>query len=131
MRWDRTSAAQCSTAASGRGELLDELRLGDQHALDLGRVDRLVGGVDARLLGVLDAPEDDRGPGRDLLQRRDEGDGCSAADRLDVVCFTTLVNEPTTALALLVVIALAVIVDLVWKGVRSRRKVGEAGGYQG
>ena len=40
---------------------------------------------------------------------------------LIVFCITTLVNEPTTALALLVVIALAVIVDLVWKGVRSRR----------
>lgn len=35
-----------------------------------------------------------------------------------VFCTTTLVNEPATALALLVILALAVLVDLLWK--RSR-----------
>ena len=35
-----------------------------------------------------------------------------------VFCTTTLVNEPATAVALLVILALAVLVDLLWK--RSR-----------
>ena len=35
-----------------------------------------------------------------------------------VFCTTTLVNEPATATALLVILALAVVVDLLWK--RSR-----------
>ena len=39
---------------------------------------------------------------------------------LIVFCTTTLVNEPATALALLVVVALSVIVDLLWKRSRDR-----------
>ena len=36
-----------------------------------------------------------------------------------VFCTTTLVNEPATAAALVVILALAVIVDLLWKRTRT------------
>ncbi|MNR60406.1 hypothetical protein D3C85_1818770 [compost metagenome] len=36
-----------------------------------------------------------------------------------VFCTTTLVNEPATAAALVVILALAVIVDLLWKRART------------
>jgi amino acid transporter len=38
-----------------------------------------------------------------------------------VFCTTTLVNEPATAAALVVILALAVITDLLWKRARSRQ----------
>ncbi|WP_431279424.1 APC family permease [Leifsonia poae] len=38
-----------------------------------------------------------------------------------VFCTTTLVNEPTTAIALVVIIALAVVVDFGWKAAARRR----------
>ena len=37
-----------------------------------------------------------------------------------VFCTTTLVNEPATAAALVVILALALIIDLLWKRTRSR-----------
>jgi hypothetical protein len=37
-----------------------------------------------------------------------------------VFCTTTLVNEPATAAALVVILALALITDLLWKRTRSR-----------
>ncbi|MFF1877292.1 APC family permease [Leifsonia sp. NPDC058230] len=40
---------------------------------------------------------------------------------LVVFCATTLVDEPATAIALLVIVALSVIVDLLWKRARDRR----------
>ncbi|KQQ95282.1 amino acid transporter [Leifsonia sp. Leaf325] len=40
---------------------------------------------------------------------------------LIVFCTTTLVNEPATAIALVVIIALAVLVDLLWKRMRTGR----------
>ena len=48
---------------------------------------------------------------------------------LVVFCTTTLVNEPVTALALVVILALAVIVDLTWKHTKARR-AREASGAQ-
>jgi hypothetical protein len=39
-----------------------------------------------------------------------------------VFCTTTLVDEPATALALIVIIALSVGVDLIWKRVRDRQR---------
>ncbi|WP_120955061.1 APC family permease [Arthrobacter oryzae] len=39
-----------------------------------------------------------------------------------VFCTTTLVNEPATAAALVVILALALITDLLWKRTRSRAK---------
>lgn len=38
-----------------------------------------------------------------------------------VFCTTTLVNEPVTAVALLVVLVLAVVIDLLWKRTRNHR----------
>jgi amino acid transporter len=38
---------------------------------------------------------------------------------LIVFCLTTLVNEPATAIALVVIVALSVVIDLVWKRSRS------------
>jgi len=46
----------------------------------------------------------------------------STLGTLVVFCTTTLVNEPLTAVALLVVLALAVLIDLLWKGTRNRRE---------
>ncbi len=39
-----------------------------------------------------------------------------------IFCTTTLVTEPATALALVLIIALAVVVDFAWKAARGRRK---------
>jgi amino acid transporter len=39
-----------------------------------------------------------------------------------VFCTTTLVNEPTTAIALVVIIALAIVVDFGWKAAARRRR---------
>lgn len=41
---------------------------------------------------------------------------------LIVFCLTTLVNEPATAIALVVIVALSVVIDLVWKRSRDRRR---------
>jgi len=41
---------------------------------------------------------------------------------LIVFCLTTLVNEPATAIALVVIVALSVVIDLVWKRSRDRRQ---------
>jgi amino acid transporter len=41
---------------------------------------------------------------------------------LVVFCTTTLVNEPQTALALIVIVALSIIIDLVWKRIAAKRK---------
>lgn len=38
-----------------------------------------------------------------------------------VFCTTTLVEEPATAIALVAIMALAIVIDAVWKGVRARR----------
>ena len=38
-----------------------------------------------------------------------------------IFCTTTLVNEPTTAITLVAIIALAIVIDLVWKGAAARR----------
>ncbi len=35
---------------------------------------------------------------------------------------TTLVNEPTTAIALVVILVVAVVLDLVWKRIRDKRR---------
>jgi hypothetical protein len=35
---------------------------------------------------------------------------------------TTLVNEPATAIALVVILVLAITVDVIWKRVRARRE---------
>ena len=45
-----------------------------------------------------------------------------------VFCTTTLVSEPATALALLVIIALAVVIDVVWKASARRSKPPLKGG---
>ena len=39
-----------------------------------------------------------------------------------VFCTTTLVNEPATTAALLIILALALIIDLLWKRTRNRRE---------
>ncbi|KQX08002.1 MULTISPECIES: APC family permease [unclassified Leifsonia] len=39
-----------------------------------------------------------------------------------VFCTTTLVNEPATAIALVAILVLAVLVDLIWKRIRSTRE---------
>ncbi|TFV99092.1 APC family permease [Leifsonia flava] len=44
---------------------------------------------------------------------------------LIVFCTTTLVNEPATAIALVVIIALAVLVDLLWKRTRTNREAAD------
>ncbi|MET1016686.1 MAG: APC family permease [Leifsonia flava] len=44
---------------------------------------------------------------------------------LIVFCTTTLVNEPATAIALVVIIALAVLVDLLWKRMRTSREAAD------
>jgi amino acid transporter len=41
---------------------------------------------------------------------------------LIVFCTTTLVNEPTTAIALLAIVALSVVIDLLWKSRRDARR---------
>src|SRR5918995_5696240 len=70
------------SALRGGGEVADEQGLRGDHPLDLRRVDRLVGRMDARLGRVLRAPEEDRGVGRHLLQRGDQGDGRATTDVL-------------------------------------------------
>src|SRR5918995_2864777 len=71
------------SALRGGGEVADEQGLRGDHPLDLRRVDRLIGRVDARLGGVFSAPEQDRRVGRHLLQGGNQGDGRAAADVLD------------------------------------------------
>jgi len=41
---------------------------------------------------------------------------------LIIFCTTTLVNEPATAIALMVIVALAVAIDLLWKRTRGLRE---------
>ena len=41
---------------------------------------------------------------------------------LIVFCTTTLVNEPTTAIALLAIVALSVVIDVLWKSRRDARR---------
>jgi amino acid transporter len=45
---------------------------------------------------------------------------------LIIFCTTTLVDEPATAIALVVIVALAVVIDLLWKRTRSRREPGRS-----
>jgi len=42
---------------------------------------------------------------------------------LIIFCTTTLVNEPATAIALVVIVALAITVDLLWKRIKKDREV--------
>ncbi|MET0887846.1 MAG: hypothetical protein ABWX92_15515, partial [Mycetocola sp.] len=41
---------------------------------------------------------------------------------LIIFCTTTLVNEPATAIALLVIVVLAIVIDLLWKRTRGARE---------
>src|SRR5215218_8986952 len=64
---------------SALGELLDQQSLRNDHPLDLGRVDALVGRMDPGARHVFRAPEDELGVRGRIAQRVEQRDGAAAA----------------------------------------------------